>query len=254
MVDSLIGVGKRAREASLILPPTPLTAIPLYPIPYPLPFNTLPAHPFRSLTKAMPEQTKVMGKDWADARREGSVDRLRLTLQTALADQTMITFELGCGHGHWLAAYGAAHPAEYCVGIDLVTHRVERSQRKQALGKLTNVVFLKAEATEFLDALLPTQQLAKIFILYPDPWPKKRHQKNRFINAANLDRLADHAIAGATLHFRTDSEAYHAWTREHLAAHPRWQLVEGTPWPFERTTFFEDMMKAKRDLLAVRLP
>jgi tRNA (guanine-N7-)-methyltransferase len=202
----------------------------------------------------MPEQTKVMGKDWADARREGSVDRLRLTLQTALADQTMITFELGCGHGHWLAAYGAAHPAEYCVGIDLVTHRVERSQRKQALGKLTNVVFLKAEATEFLDALLPTQQLAKVFILYPDPWPKKRHQKNRFINAANLDRLADHAIAGATLHFRTDSEAYHAWTREHLAAHPRWQLVEGTPWPFERTTFFEDMMKAKRDLLAVCLP
>jgi len=131
MVDSLIGVGKRAREASLILPSTPLTAIPLSPLPYPLPFNTLPAHPFRSLTKAMPEQTKVMGKDWADARREGSVDRLRLTLQTALADQTMITFELGCGHGHWLAAYGAAHPAEYCVGIDLVTHRVERSQRKQ---------------------------------------------------------------------------------------------------------------------------
>ena len=88
----------------------------------------------------MPEQTKVMGKDWAEARREGSVDRLRLTLQTALADQTVLTFELGCGHGHWLAAYGAAYPAEFCVGIDLVTHRVERSQRKQALGKLDNVV------------------------------------------------------------------------------------------------------------------
>ena len=121
----------------------------------------------------MPEQTKVMGKDWAEARREGSVDRLRLTLQTALANQTALTFELGCGHGHWLAAYGAAHPAEFCVGIDLVTHRVERSQRKQALGKLANVVFLKAEATEFLDALLPTQQLAKVFILYPDPWPRR---------------------------------------------------------------------------------
>jgi tRNA (guanine-N7-)-methyltransferase len=94
--------------------------------------------------------------------------------------------------------------------------------------------------------------LAKIFILYPDPWPKKRHQKNRFINPENLTRLADHATADAELHFRTDSEAYHAWTREHLAQHPRWRLVEGTEWPFERTTFFEDMMKAKRDLRAVR--
>lgn len=201
----------------------------------------------------MPELTKVMGKDWADARREANVAKLRATLVTALAGQTSFTFELGCGHGHWLAAYAAAHPAEFCVGIDLITHRVERSQRKQTLGKLANVAFLKAEATEFLDALLPAQKLAKVFILYPDPWPKKRHHKNRFINEENLTRLADHAEPGAELHFRTDSEAYHEWTREHLARHPRWKLVEGAAWPFERTTFFEDMMKAKRDLLAVRV-
>lgn len=214
----------------------------------------MPPLPLYPLTKPVPEHTKVMGKEWADARRVANVERLAATLATALAGRTSLTFELGCGHGHWLAAYAAASPGEFCVGIDLITHRVERSVRKQTLGKLANVAFLKAEATEFLDALPATVTLGKVFILYPDPWPKKKHHKNRFINAENLARLAAHAAPGARLHFRTDDAGYHAWTREHLAAHPAWRLVDDVPWPFERTTFFEERMKDKRDLVAERLP
>jgi len=214
----------------------------------------LPPLPLSLLTHPVPEHTKVMGKEWADARRAANVERLAATLAAALTGRNSLTFELGCGHGHWLAAYAAAHPAEFCVGIDLITHRVERSVRKQTLGKLANVAFLKAEATEFLDALPATVTLGKVFILYPDPWPKKKHHKNRFINPENLARLAAHATPGARLHFRTDDADYHAWTREHLAGHPAWRLVDDVPWPFERTTFFEERMKDKRDLVAERLP
>jgi len=213
------------------------------------PFASPPPFP---LNRPVPEHTKVMGKEWADARRQANVDRLGVILAAALDGRTSLTFELGCGHGHWLAAYGAAHPDEFCVGIDLITHRVERSVRKQTLGKLDNVLFLKAEATEFLDALPSTVFLRKIFILYPDPWPKKKHHKNRFINAENLARLAAHAVAGARLHFRTDDADYHAWTHDHLAAHPAWRLAADVPWPFERTTFFEERMQDKRDLVADR--
>jgi tRNA (guanine-N7-)-methyltransferase len=218
-------------------------ALALFPFASPLPFP---------LNRPVPEHTKVMGKEWADARRQANVDRLGVILAAALDGRTSLTFELGCGHGHWLAAYGAAHPDEFCVGIDLITHRVERSVRKQTLGKLDNVLFLKAEATEFLDALPSTVILRKIFILYPDPWPKKKHHKNRFINAENLARLAAHAVAGARLHFRTDDADYHAWTHDHLAAHPAWRLAADVPWPFERTTFFEERMQDKRDLVADR--
>jgi len=193
-----------------------------------------------------------MGKEWADARRQANVERLKATLAAALAGRTGLTFELGCGHGHWLAAYAAAHPDEFCVGIDLITHRVERSVRKQTLGKLDNVLFLKAEATEFLDALSATVALRKIFILYPDPWPKKKHHKNRFINAENLARLAAHAAAGARLHFRTDNADYFAWTGEHLAAHPGWRVEPAAAWPFEQKTFFEERMKERRDMFADR--
>jgi tRNA (guanine-N7-)-methyltransferase len=140
------------------------------------------------------------------------------------------------------------------VGIDLITHRVERSVRKQTLGKLDNVIFLKAEATEFLEALPAAVVLRKIFILYPDPWPKKKHHKNRFIQASSLDLLAQRAAAGARLHFRTDDADYFEWTRTHLAEHAAWNLKTETTWPFEQTTFFEERMTAKRDLEAERVP
>lgn len=201
----------------------------------------------------MQPHTKVMGREWADAQRVASVARLRAELTTLLAGRPGFTFEIGCGHGHWLAAYAAAHPGEFCVGIDLITNRVERSLRKQMLGKLTNTAFLKAEATEFLDALPPGHALAKIFILYPDPWPKKKHHKNRFICPENLDRLARHATPGTRLHFRTDDENYYLWTVEHLTAHPQWKILTDTPWPFEQKTFFEERMKEKRDVIAVRI-
>ncbi len=202
----------------------------------------------------MPEHTKVMGKEWAEARRSANVARLEATLAAALAGRTGITFELGCGHGHWLAAYAAAHSDEFCVGIDLITHRVERSVRKQTLGKLDNVIFLKAEAMEFLEALPGEIFLEKIFILYPDPWPKKKHHKNRFIQASSLDLLAKRAGPGASLHFRTDDADYFEWTRTHVETHGGWKLKAGNPWPFEQTTFFEERMKAKRDLEAERVP
>ena len=195
-----------------------------------------------------------MGKEWADARRAANVSRLAATLAETLAGRTTITFELGCGHGHWLAAYAATHPTEFCVGIDLITHRVERSVRKQTLGRLDNVLFLKAEATEFLEALPATVVLGKVFILYPDPWPKKKHHKNRFINATSLDLLAARSAAGARLHFRTDNADYFQWTHEHLAAHARWELRPGETWPFEQKTFFEERMKDRRDVFADRRP
>ena len=69
---------------------------------------SLPPFPLNPL---VPEHTKVMGKEWADARRAANVARLAATLSAALAGQTDITFELGCGHGHWLAPTPPRIPA-----------------------------------------------------------------------------------------------------------------------------------------------
>jgi tRNA (guanine-N7-)-methyltransferase len=169
-----------------------------------------------------------------------------------LAGRTGITFELGCGHGHWLAAYAAAHPAEFCVGIDLITHRVERSVRKQTLGKLDNVIFLKAEATEFLEALpvrgQPRQDLHPLpRSVAEEEAPQEPLHQRRQPHAARLTRPRRRP-----LHFRTDNADYFGWTGEHLAAHPQWEVEPDVTWPFEQKTFFEERMKDRRDVFARR--
>lgn len=193
---------------------------------------------------------KVMGRDWAEARRADRVRLLAGTLAASLAGRRTFTFELGSGHGHWLAAYAAAHPQEACLGIDLISDRVEKALRKKEKGGLDNVAFLKAEATEFLDALPEGTLIGSTFILYPDPWPKKKHHKNRFVQGESLSALAQKSAPGARLHFRTDDADYHAWTCAKVEEHARWEILPEEPWPFEQVTFFEERMKARRDVIA----
>jgi tRNA (guanine-N7-)-methyltransferase len=192
------------------------------------------------------------GQAWAEAQRAARVAALRGRLAEALGEEGPLTLEIGCGHGHWLVAYAEAHPGERCAGIDLLGERLRKCEAKRARRGLGNVAFLKAEASEFLDALPGGPRLGKVFILYPDPWPKRRQTRKRFLQAANLDRLARAAQPGCRLAFRTDHADYHAAAAAALAAHPDWEPLAGEPWPFESPTFFQDLLRDKRDLQARR--
>ncbi|MCD8299521.1 MAG: tRNA (guanosine(46)-N7)-methyltransferase TrmB [Opitutae bacterium] len=162
-----------------------------------------------------------------------------------------LTLEIGCGHGHFLAAYAAAFPQETCIGIDLISKRIERAQHKKELAKLDNVHFFKADADEFFEALPPKIVLGKIFLLFLDPWPKKRHHKNRIIREQTLSEWARRSRAGTMMYFRTDHEGFYEWSREAIEAHPNWELCPDAPWPFERETYFQSILPdAPRDLIA----
>lgn len=192
------------------------------------------------------------GQAWAEDQRAARVEELRGRVAEAVGGTGPLTLEIGCGHGHWLVAYAEAHPGERCVGIDLLGERLRKCEAKRARRGLGNVVFLKAEASELLDALPGAPRLDKVFILYPDPWPKRRQTRKRFLQAANLDRLARAARPGCRLAFRTDHADYHEAAGRALAAHPDWELVAGEPWPFESPTFFQDLLRDRRDLQARR--
>lgn len=192
-------------------------------------------------------------------QREERITALREKLLDTLppdvaAGTRPFTLEIGCGHGHFLAACAAAFPSEFCVGLDLVSKRIERALRKKELGALQNLAFFKAEATEFLLALPPRCRFDKIFFLFPDPWPKKRHHKNRLIQREMLARLAEHTTAGAQLFFRTDHEEYFAWTCALVDESDAWtRLGDDARWPFEHETYFQKILPdAYRSLVAVR--
>ena len=74
-------------------------------------------------------------------------------------------------------------------------------------------------------AALPDASLGRAFILFPDPWPKKRHHKRRLVQTDMLDGLARVMRGGAELRFATDDAGYLAWTLERLTAHPAFLWV-----------------------------
>ena len=184
------------------------------------------------------------------SRRRELRDRLVLILPA----NTHFVWEIGCGHGHFLTAYARAHPAELCVGIDLATERIERANRKRDRAKLGNLQFLQAEARQFLETLPTGAVFSRIFILFPDPWPKLRHHKHRIMQPDFLSTVAQRAAQDARLYFRTDFEPYFKDALSVLKDHPNWSATD-EPWLFEHETVFQSRAPSFHSFVAKpRLP
>jgi tRNA (guanine-N7-)-methyltransferase len=167
---------------------------------------------------------------------------LRADFLPRLQGRIKLTLEIGCGHGHYLSAYAAAHPAEFCVGIDLIADRIDRAGRKTGRARLDNVAWVQAEAGLFLDALPREHRLERVFLLFSDPWPKRRHWKHRVMQAKLLNQLLPLTEPGAAIHFRTDHSDYFDYARDQVRAEPNWRLAEETEhaWPFEQPSVFQE--------------
>jgi tRNA (guanine-N7-)-methyltransferase len=149
------------------------------------------------------------------------------------------TLEIGCGHGHFLAAYASAHPHEYCLGVDIMLDRLERAARKIQRAGTGNAAFIRTDAQLLLETLPSEFRLNRIFVLFPDPWPKRRHHKNRLLSQEFLHLLAQKAAPGARLYLRTDHQPYFEDATARLHCHPDWQPRD-EPWPFEQSTVFQN--------------
>ena len=177
---------------------------------------------------------------------------LRAELEVLLKRHTRLVWEVGCGHGHFLTGYADAHPESVCIGVDIIEDRINRGERKRCRAELDNLHFLRAEATMFLEQIPEWVQLESVFILFPDPWPKKRHHKNRIMQPEFLTDLAKRCAPGAALHFRTDFAPYFEAATEVVKAHPDWELRSDKAWPFELETVFQSRAEAYQSMIAVR--
>ncbi|MFI3290556.1 MAG: tRNA (guanosine(46)-N7)-methyltransferase TrmB [Opitutales bacterium] len=164
--------------------------------------------------------------------------------------KAVITFEIGCGKGHYLSSYAAAHPSELCVGIDLISDRIKDSKRRAENKSATNAFFYKAEASEFLEALPESVMLDKIFIMFNDPWPKKRHHKRRLMQHSFLEFIYKKCDKNTRLFFRTDYDEYFEWTKELIEANDLWELDEETPLEFEEVSQFQRILPEFNTLTA----
>jgi tRNA (guanine-N7-)-methyltransferase len=150
-------------------------------------------------------------------------------------------------------AYAAAHPKERCIGIDIASDRITRAVRKRERARLPNLHFVRADADDFLASIPKGARLAAIFILFPDPWPKRRHHKKRVMTPEFLSAAAALAEEGASLFFRTDHEPYFRAAAAATRAHADWKESDDpAAWPFDEPSVFQKRAERYFSLVATR--
>jgi tRNA (guanine-N7-)-methyltransferase len=139
-----------------------------------------------------------------------------------------VWLEIGFGGGEHLAAQAAAHPRTGFIGAEVFENGVAKLLAQLAERDLANVRLYPDDA-RLLVAALAAASLERVFILFPDPWPKQRHHKRRIVSAAMLDELARTMRDGAELRLATDDPDYLAWMLERATAHPAFEWLARGP-------------------------
>lgn len=135
-----------------------------------------------------------------------------------------VWLEVGFGGGEHLAAQAFEHPEIGLIGCEPFINGVASLLRHIDERALSNIRIFPGDVRRLLPAL-PDASLEKVFVLFPDPWPKTRHAGRRFISTDNLDTLARLLVGGGELRVASDEAGYIEWALEHLAAHPLFEIV-----------------------------
>lgn len=142
-----------------------------------------------------------------------------------------VILEIGFGGGEHLVAQAQAGPEARFIGVEPFVNGVASCLRHIEESGVGNVRLHQGDARDVL-AALPDASLDLVYILFPDPWPKKRHWKRRLIQPEFLAELARVLKPGAEVRFATDWANYAAWTLEVFCRDPRfaWTAESVADW------------------------
>lgn len=138
----------------------------------------------------------------------GPADETQLDPVALFGRQRPLRLELGFGHGEFITALAAEHPDESFIGVEHDPLRVTKTAHKCAKAGIANVRLFGGDAHAFVRFRLPTASVSRIYILFPDPWPKTDHRRRRLVNRAFLLDLARIAAPGCRFIFGSDTHNY----------------------------------------------
>ncbi|QPC86516.1 tRNA (guanosine(46)-N7)-methyltransferase TrmB [Mesorhizobium sp. NBSH29] len=144
---------------------------------------------------------------------------------------TELRLEIGFGGGEHLLHDAIQNPQSGLIGVEPFINGMAKLATALAATPRPNIRLYDEDATRLLD-WLPEASLDAIALLYPDPWPKKKHWKRRFISPVNLDRFAKVLKPGGRFRFASDIDTYVNWTLLHCDAHPAfvWKASDASDW------------------------
>jgi tRNA (guanine-N7-)-methyltransferase len=196
------------------------------------------------LLEALLPRLQVAGVAPAD-----NPDRAPLAPEALFGDVRPLWLEIGFGGGEHLAAAAAAHPEVGLIGCEPFVNGVAMALGRIAAAGVGNVRLHPGDARDLIE-VLPAGALARVFLLYPDPWPKARHRRRRFASAENLAALRSAMAPGAELRIATDMPSYVEHALAAVAAAPGFRVAErqtAVPWPeWPGTRYEAKALKAGR--------
>lgn len=148
-----------------------------------------------------------------------------------LTKPSAVWLEVGFGGGEHLAGQAAKNPAVGVIGAEVFLNGVASLVRHVSEKSLSNVRIFNDDI-RFLLPALPDRCLSRAFVLFPDPWPKARHAKRRFVGSENLIQMARLLRPGAELRIASDHPVYIQWVMEQVPVHPafQWQVQGPEDW------------------------
>jgi tRNA (guanine-N7-)-methyltransferase len=161
-----------------------------------------------------------------------------------------VRLEIGFGGGEHLIAEAQAFPRIGFIGCEPYVNGMAKILTQIEALKIGNIRLYAGDAAELL-AWAPPQSMARIDLIHPDPWPKRRHWKRRFVQDATVAAMARIIKPGGEFRFVSDIDDYCAWTLAHLMRSPdfRWTAERAIDWrqPWDGYTMTRYGRKAERE-------
>ena len=134
----------------------------------------------------------------------------RLAPEQLFAVAQPFEVELGSGDGSFLVNYAKQHPERNFLGVERLLGRLRKLDRKGRRAGLTNLRGLRIESSYLLEYLLPKESVWALHLYFPDPWPKRKHRKNRLVNERFTELSRQVLVARGVVFLRTDDPDYFA--------------------------------------------
>jgi len=158
-----------------------------------------------------------------------------------------LELEIGFGRGDFLARRARERPEINLVGLEVSSLSVLKASKRLARENLSNARIAKAEAASALFYFFPEKSLERSWVLFPEPWPKARHEKRRLLSADFLRLLAARTIDGGELFVATDWPDYRDWIAEEAGSSRAFSLDSGD-WPVPVTKYHEKWRAEGRNI------
>ena len=159
----------------------------------------------------------------------------RLDLERIFGRKAPLHVDLGCGDGSFLCALAQRTPEENFLGIERLLGRIRSATRKAT--QIGNVRLLRMESSYAVRYLLPTGSVETFYLLFPDPWPKRRHWQRRIVTGDFLCAIGRALTESGTFRIATDHLDYFENIKETAGANPDFLVSESVDADLPLTEF-----------------